>query len=80
MAFHIRDADTDAAVRELARRKGVGLTEAVKVAALAELKREDEKLPLRERLRPLLEEIAALPKTGLPVDKAFYDSLNDEED
>lgn len=32
MAFHIRDEETDTLVRELARRKGVGLTEAVKLA------------------------------------------------
>ena len=30
MAFHVRDGETDALVRELARREGVGLTEAVK--------------------------------------------------
>ena len=80
MAFHIRDEKTDQAVRELARIKGLGLTEVVLTLATAELKRENEKIPLRERIRPLIEEIAALPKTGLKADKAFFDSLNDEED
>ena len=80
MAFHIRDAATDTVVRELARMKGVGLTEAVKAAAEAELKREREKLPLRERIRPIQDEVASWGRTGLVADKAFYDSLNDEED
>ena len=77
VAFHVRDRETDGLVRELARVKGVGLTEAVKLAAEAELKRE---LPLYERIRPIIDEIASWPKTGLKADKAFFDSLNDEED
>ena len=80
MAFHVRDKATDTLVRELARVKGVGLTEAVKAAAEAELKRERDKLPLYERIKPIIDEIAALPKSGLKADKAFFDSLNDEDD
>ena len=73
MAFHVRNKATDTVVRELARMKGVGLTEAVKVAAEAELKREQEKLPLRERLRPIQERVGAYGRTGLVADKAFFD-------
>ena len=65
-------------MRELARVKGVGLTEAVKAAAEAELQREREKVPLRERIRPIQDEIASWGRTGLLADKAFFDSLNDE--
>ena len=75
MAFHVRDKETDTLVRELARVKGVGLTEAVKVAAEAELKREREKLPLRERIRPIQDKIASWGKTGLIADKAFFDDM-----
>jgi len=76
MPFHIRDAEADELVRELARRRQIGLTEAVKLAVRNELRREDEAVPLRERLRPLQDRIAARPRTGLEADKAFYDELS----
>ena len=80
MAFHVRDAKTDAVVRELAKRKGVGITEAVREAAEHELEREEKKLSLWERTADLRAEVASWPKTGLKADKAFFDSLSDEED
>lgn len=80
MALHIRDERTDALVRELASRRGIGLTEAIREAVENELSREKQKLSLRDRLQPLLDRIDAMPKTGFVADKAFYDSLNDEED
>ena len=76
MPFHIRDAEADELVRELARRRQIGLTEAVKLAVRNELRREDEAVPLRERLRPLQERVAARPSTGLQADKAFFDELS----
>jgi antitoxin VapB len=76
MPFHIRDAEADELVRELARRRQIGLTEAVKLAVRNELRREDEAVPLRERLRPLQDRIAARPPTGLEADKAFFDELS----
>ncbi|GJE79178.1 type II toxin-antitoxin system VapB family antitoxin [Methylorubrum thiocyanatum] len=78
MALHIRDAETDRLVRLLAERKGVPLTEAVKVAVLNELEREERRPGLWERLKPLHERVAARPSTGLEADKAFFDGLNDE--
>lgn len=80
MAFHIRDQKTDALVRELAMKRGIGLTEAVREAVENELQRERQKIPVMERLKPLLDELDALPRTGLQADKAFYDWLSDEED
>jgi antitoxin VapB len=80
MAFHVRDPKTDAVVRELAKRKGVGITEAIREAAEHELEREEKKLSLWERTADLRAEIASWPKTGLKADKAFFDSLSDEED
>jgi len=76
MPFHIRDAEADELVRELARRRQIGLTEAVKLAVRNELRREDEAVPLRERLRPLQDRVAARPPTGLEADKAFFDDLS----
>ena len=78
MALHIRDAEADRLVRDLADRKRIPLTEAIKLAVRNELRREDEKKSLWERLKPLHERVAARPETGLPADKAFYDGLNDE--
>jgi antitoxin VapB len=80
MAFHVRDPKTDAVVRELAKRKRVGITEAVREAAEHELERENKKLSLWERTADLRAEVAAWPTTGLKADKAFFDSLSDEED
>lgn len=76
MPFHVRDQETDKLVRALARRKGVGLTEAVKLAVRNELAGGQDQPPLRERLRAIAEEIAATPDTGLKADKAFYDELS----
>ncbi len=80
MAFHVRDPKTDALVRKLAKRKGVGITEAVREAAAHELELEESKLSLWERTADIRAEIASWPETGLKADKAFFDSLSDEED
>lgn len=82
MAIHVRDPETDALVRELARRRGIGITEAIREAVDEALKSEragkteDERgASLRERLKPLLDKVDALPRTGLAADKQFYDEL-----
>lgn len=80
MPFHVRDPETDALVRRLARKRGWGLTEAVKRAVDAELRREATKTPLRERIKPLQAEVAGWPRTGLKADKAFFDELSGDED
>jgi antitoxin VapB len=80
MAFHIRDPKTDKAVRQLAARKGVSMTEAVREAVENELaKLEEDKRPMLERIRDIQERVAAYPKTGLKADKAFYDWLSGDE-
>jgi antitoxin VapB len=79
MAFHIRDPETDALVRELAEKAHVGITEAVKLAAGEALatrkKTREEKLA---KMRAIVAEVDSWPRTGLKADKAFFDSLNDE--
>lgn len=80
MAFHVRDAETDTLVRELARKRGVGLTEAVKQAVGAALEYDERKIPLRERIRDIQDEIARWPRTGLKADKAFFDELSGDDD
>ena len=49
------------------------------MAVSAELKREDEKLSLRERVERLWRENPLPPKTGEVADKAFFDELSGEE-
>lgn len=76
MAFHIRDPETDTLVRELARRKGLGLTEAVRLAVRNQLKTEAEQVPLRDRLRAIADVIAAYPDQDTRTDKEFFDELS----
>lgn len=78
MAIHIRDPDTDAVVRRLARRRGVGITEAVKLAAEAELRRDAD--DIQAALRDVQAEVAARGRSGLKADKAFFDDLSGQGD
>ena len=74
MALHIRDEETERLIRSLAAAKGVGLVEAVRLAVAGELQR----IPLRERVRPIQQRLAKLPSTGLQADKGFFDELSGE--
>ena len=76
MPFHVRDAETDKLVRRLARTKGVGLTDAVKLAVQNELQREAQVTPLRDRLRKITAPLADYPRTGKRADKRFFDELS----
>ncbi|MGF6230620.1 antitoxin VapB [Inquilinus ginsengisoli] len=76
MPFHTRDAETDELVRELARRRQIGLTEAVKLAVRNELCREDEAVPLQDRIAKLRAEVLSRPATCLVADKRFFDELS----
>jgi antitoxin VapB len=79
MAFHVRDPKTDALVREVARRRGIGITEAIREIAEEALTAEegvretgDE---LRKKLQPLFDKVDAMPRTGERADKQFFDEL-----
>lgn len=80
MAFHVRDQKTDAMVRELARKRQVGLTDAIKLAVAAELRRDLEATPALERIRALRAEVSRRSRTGLKADKGFFDELSGDED
>ena len=80
MPFPIRDPETDSLVRELARKRKLGLTEAVKLAVSNELQREVTATPMLERIREIQAEVAALPRTGLKADKTFFDALSGDDD
>lgn len=77
MAFHVRDSETDTLVRELARKRGVGLTEAVKQAVRSELDRKDDEVARKlAAMKAISDEVASWPRTGLKADKAFFDELS----
>ncbi len=78
MPLNVRSEEVNRLAEKLAARKNINKTEAVKLALENELRRLDEALPLRERLRPLQRRVLARPATGLEADKAFYDDLSDD--
>ena len=78
MPLNIRSEEVNRLAETLAARKHVNKTDAVKQALENELRRLDQALPLRERLRPLQDRVMARPATGLEADKAFYDELSGE--
>jgi antitoxin VapB len=76
--LNIRSEAVNQLAETLATRKRVNKTEAVRMALENELRRLDEALPLRERLRPLQDRVLSRPATGFQADKAFYDELSGE--
>ena len=78
MPLNIRSEEVNRLADRLAARTRLSKTEAVRRALVSELRRVEEAVPLRERLRPLQSRILARPATGLEADKAFYDDLSDE--
>lgn len=78
MPLNIRSEQVNRLAERLAARTHTSKTDAVKVALEHELRRLDEAIPLRERLRPLQERVLARRATGRKADKAFYDELSGE--
>jgi antitoxin VapB len=76
VALNIRSEAVNRLAAKLAARKRVTKTDAVRLALENELRRQDEAVPLRERLRSVQERVLARPATGLQADKAFYDELS----
>ncbi|MEQ1939944.1 type II toxin-antitoxin system VapB family antitoxin [Mesorhizobium sp. CN5-321] len=81
MVLHVKDVETDDLVRRLASERGIGITEAIKEAVQEALQSDRERQSrreadsLEERLKPLLDRLDRLPRTGLRADKAFFDEL-----
>ena len=78
MPLNIRSEEVNRLAEKLAGRTHTSKTEAVRLALENELRRRDEAIPLRERLRPLQDRVMSRPATGLEADKAFYDEINGE--
>lgn len=80
MALNLRNRETESLVREFARRRGLGLTEAVHEAVAEAMIRDGvtETTPgeaMRKRLQPLFDRLDQYPRTGEKADKAFFDDL-----
>lgn len=78
MQINIRDPETATLVRELASRRGVGLTEAVRSAVKGELARLNREPPFLERIEEIQRKVMSYPDTGRKADKAFFDELSGE--
>jgi antitoxin VapB len=76
LALNIRSEIVSQLAERLAARKGMNKTDAVRTALENELRRLDEAMPLRDRLRSLQERVLSRPATGQEADKAFYDELS----
>jgi antitoxin VapB len=79
MPLNIRNEEVNQLAERLAARTQMNKTDAVRSALENELRRLDEAVPLRERLRSLQERVLSRPATGLEADKAFYDELSGNE-
>ncbi len=76
MPLNIRAEDVNRLAETLANREHINKTEAVRRALENELRRLDQGVPLRERLRPLQARVMSRPATGLEADKAWFDALS----
>ena len=81
MAFHIRNPKTDALARKVAALKNTGLTEAVHAALSHELEREKAMPSFVDVGIKFVRDLRARgkPDRGKPVDKAFRDSLYEND-
>ena len=76
MPLNIRSEDVNRLAERLAAKTQLTKTDAVRRALENELRRLDEKLPLRERLRPIQREIQSWPAPGLDAAKDCFDDLS----
>lgn len=79
MPLNIRSEVVNQLAERLAARTQMNKTGAVRIALENELRRLDEAVPLRDRVRPLQARVLSRPATGLEADKAFYDELSGHE-
>ncbi len=81
VGFTVDDPETENLVRQFARERSVGLAEAIKLAVLeARRAKAADRARMEAAIREVQDRVASYGETGLVADKAFYDSLNDEED
>jgi hypothetical protein len=77
MAFHVRDAAADQAVRRLAALTGQSLTDTIRDAAERQYAAITGAPPLLQRIRAIQADFAAMQRAGgMAADKAFFDELS----
>jgi antitoxin VapB len=76
MPLNIRSEIVNQLAERLAARRHVSKTDAVRIALQNELRRLEEAVPLRDRVRLLQDRVLSRPATGMEADKAFYDELS----
>ena len=83
-SLYIKDDETAALVTRVAKRSGLTKTALVRELAAErenQLNLQKPQTPVREALDTLWREYPWLTKdTGIEIGKAFYDSLNDEDE
>lgn len=76
MVLHVKDEETDWMVRDFAKRRGVGITMAIKIAINEASEVEKGQLEtLEQELEPLLEKIRSRRNREGVDQKAFMDDL-----
>lgn len=78
MAYSIKDPETDEIIRRLAKAKGKPILDSIREACLNELERERAKVPLWERLQPIIERVNTHPPREVQThgsDKEFFDDM-----
>jgi antitoxin VapB len=84
MAIHVQDKEADRMLREFAQRRGVGITEAIKLAVRGAEKSEQKSVEeLRRRIEPVLAQVRAARKDmnfSEEDEKAFMDDMWGEND
>lgn len=79
-ALYVKDDEAGRLAQQLAERRGLTKTAAVKLALVNELARDEPRRSVHEIAAELRRTSTFKFDRSLVVDKAFWDSLNDEED
>ena len=79
-ALYVKDDEASQMAEDLARARGLTKTAAVKLALVNELARDKPKRSVHEIVEELRRTSTLQYNPSIVVDKAFWDSLNDEED
>ena len=79
-ALYVKDDEAFRLAKELAAKRGLTKTAAVKLALTNELAKDEPERSVHDIVAELRRTSKLPPWTGEVIDKVFYDSLNDEED
>lgn len=79
-SLYIKDEETSRLAQELAERRKLTKTAAVRLALTNELAKDKPKRSALEIIEELRRTSTLKYDPNVVIDKAFYDSLNDEED